>query len=270
VTTLPAVYSRYELAYQVLDTFGDFFWCDPHLWPIVREDQEQQDALKEFPSIKTNEFEFMAILKRLSMDNKDSYSDEEKLLVFRQHKLLTIAVETAPAANGYSFTLRLREGQGERIEGTITTVGKITVGKREPSINTCPICLVEGTIIDTPVGAVPVEDIRTGMQVWTLNGRGERVSAAVVVTAATPVSLSHQVVAIRLDDGRAVTASPAHPTEDGRTLGSLKVGDMVDGALVKSADLVVYDGVKTYDILPSGDTGLYWANGVILASTLGR
>jgi len=29
-----------------------------------------------------------------------------------------------------------------------------------------------------------------------------------------------------------------------------------------------YAGEKTYDLLPAGDTGVYWANGILLGSTL--
>jgi hypothetical protein len=31
---------------------------------------------------------------------------------------------------------------------------------------------------------------------------------------------------------------------------------------------VIYNTGATYDLLPSGETGLYWANGVLLKSTL--
>jgi hypothetical protein len=31
---------------------------------------------------------------------------------------------------------------------------------------------------------------------------------------------------------------------------------------------VPYEGSATYDLLPSGDTGLYWADGILLGSTL--
>ncbi|OGO39918.1 MAG: hypothetical protein A2147_08515 [Chloroflexi bacterium RBG_16_57_8] len=269
-TTPQNAFSQYELGYRLLDNHPDFFWCDPHFWPIVREGQEQQDALKDFPSIRANDAEFAAILDRISMDNKDRYTDEEQLLIFRQHKLLTIAVQMTPAANGYGFTLRVKEGQGERLEGTITTAGKVTVEKREPSFNTCPICLVKGTLIDTPDGAVRVEDIRKGATVWTLNDAGERVAANVLATSSTPVPTSFQVVFLTLDDGRTVMASPGHPTDDGRALGDCRVGGTLDGAVVVQVDLIPYEGGKTYDLLPSGDTGLYWANGIQLGSTLAR
>jgi hypothetical protein len=31
---------------------------------------------------------------------------------------------------------------------------------------------------------------------------------------------------------------------------------------------VIYKGGATYDLLPGGSTGLYWANGILLKSTL--
>jgi hypothetical protein len=55
---------------------------------------------------------------------------------------------------------------------------------------------------------------------------------------------------------------------DGRALGTLSIGDTVDGASVIRADPVPYAREFTYDILPGGDTGGYWANGIPLGSTL--
>src|SRR5439155_1009954 len=71
-----------------------------------------------------------------------------------------------------------------------------------------------------------------------------------------------------LSDGRTVDVSPGHPTADGRRVGDLVAGDAYDGAIVASADRVAYSGGATFDILPAGPTGAYWANGVVLGSTL--
>ena len=78
----------------------------------------------------------------------------------------------------------------------------------------------------------------------------------------------HRVVALLLSDGRFVEVSPGHPTADGRTVGDLRAGDAYDGALVVNARLVAYSGGATFDVLPAGATGTYWANGVLLGSTL--
>ena len=90
----------------------------------------------------------------------------------------------------------------------------------------------------------------------------------VIETGSTPVPPTHEVVHLALSDGRAVDASPGHPLPDGRRLGDLRAGDLVDGAIVVSANLRSYGGGATFDLLPSGPTGTYWANGIHLASTL--
>jgi hypothetical protein len=78
----------------------------------------------------------------------------------------------------------------------------------------------------------------------------------------------HMMVHLVLADGRDLLASPGHRTADGRTLGTLRAGDLVDGSIVVDWELVPYAGGRTYDILPAGATGDYWANGIDLSSTL--
>ena len=78
----------------------------------------------------------------------------------------------------------------------------------------------------------------------------------------------HLMVHLRLADGRELLASPGHRTADGRPLGSLAMGDEVNASKVTLWELVPYDGSRTYDLLPAGPTGEYWANGVLLSSTL--
>ena len=83
-----------------------------------------------------------------------------------------------------------------------------------------------------------------------------------------PVRSGHVMVHLHLADGRELLASPGHRTSDGRPLGSLSIGDEVDGSKVTLWELVPYDGSRTYDLLPAGPTGEYWANGIPLSSTL--
>ncbi len=263
----PAEYSLPELKYLVLASFDDVFWCDPDFYPIGRPGQEEKNALEQFPVINANEAEFSAILQHLGLPNKAEYTDDEKLLIYREHKRLTYQVEMTPSGDIYQFTLRVKEGQGERIEGTVTPSGNIKVSKREPSFNTCPICLAEGTLIDTPGGPVPVEQLHEGMAVWTVDDTGNRVTDFVVKMVVTPVPSSFQVVKVTLSDGRTVTASPGHPTAEGRALSDYRVGETLDGAVVTAVEHSDCDGV-TYDLLPFGETGLYWANGILLKSTL--
>lgn len=269
VTPTPAgAYSLPQLEYRLFSRFDSVFWCDPDFYPVARPGQEEKNAQEQFPIIRGNETEFSAILEHLGIPNKAEYTDQEKLQIYREHKKLTFAVQMTAFGDAYGFILRVEEGQGKRIEGTITKSGDISVLRREPSFNTCPICLAKGTIIDTPEGPVPVEKLRNGMAVWTLDDSRKRVAAVVVETAMTAVPSSHQVARIRLEDGRTVTASAGHPTEEGRALGDYQVGDILDRGLVIAAELRAYDGSATYDLLPSGTTGVYWANGVLLRSTL--
>jgi hypothetical protein len=76
------------------------------------------------------------------------------------------------------------------------------------------------------------------------------------------------MVHLRLADGRELLASPGHRAADGRPLGSLVVGDGLDGSTITLWELVPYAGGRTYDLLPAGPTGQYWANGILLSSTL--
>ncbi len=262
------IYSIPELKYLLISNFDQVFYVDPDFYPIARVGQEEKNALEQFSIINANAAEFSAILQHLGLPNKGEYTNEEKLHIYREHKKLTLAVEMTASRDTYYFILRVGEGQGERIEGTITRSGEITVLKREPSFNTYPICLAKSILIDTPSGPVPVEQIIKGMAVWTVDGSGKRITADVVETAVTLVPSSFQMVMVILNNGRTVTASWGHPTAEGRALGNYQMGDTLDGALVIMVEHVAYNGGATYDLLPTGSTGLYWANGILLKSTL--
>jgi len=115
---------------------------------------------------------------------------------------------------------------------------------------------------------VVVTAIHVGTLVWTQGADGSRVAAPVIAVGSTPVPATHEVVRLALADGRLVYVSPGHPTADGRRVGELVAGDRYDEATVTSVGRVRYDAGATFDILPAGATGLYWANGVLLGSTL--
>jgi hypothetical protein len=266
-TTPPVTYSTSELKYILIANFEQIFYVDPDIYPIAKEGQEEKNALEQFTIISANTEEFSAILKHLGLPTKADYTNEEKLSIYREHKKLTLAVELIVSRDTNNFILRVREGQGERIEGTITNSGEIKIRKKEPSFNTYPICLAKGTLIDTPSGPLPVDQLHKGMPVWTVDRTGIRSPAIVLKTTRNSVPASFQITRITLSDGHTVTASPGHPTAEGRVLGDYHVDDTLDGALVVAVEHVSYDGY-TYDILTSGTTGLYWANGILLQSTL--
>ena len=101
-----------------------------------RPGQEEKNAVEQFPTIRANAAEFAAILEKLGLSDKTDYTDAEKLAIYREHKTLTYAVQIVASGSVYNFTLRTGETPGYRIEGTITSSGKITEAKRETSFNT--------------------------------------------------------------------------------------------------------------------------------------
>jgi hypothetical protein len=131
-----------------------------------------------------------------------------------------------------------------------------------------PICLSGDTRIETPDGKFSVKDMKTGMRVWTRDRNGKKVTGIVILAGKTFAPAGHKVVHIKLSDGRELYVSSGHKVADGRKSGELRAGDSLDGAIVLSANLIPYTEEYTYDILPSGDTGMYFANGILLRSTL--
>ena len=128
-------------------------------------------------------------------------------------------------------------------------------------------CLSSNTLISTPNGEINVKNLKEGLLVWTQDENGNKVSAPIVQLRKLPVS-QHQVVHLVLTDGREVWVSPSHPDVNGSNIGDIQVGDDYDNSVVVKADLVDYQYSHTYDLLPAGATGHYWANDVLMGSTL--
>lgn len=262
------------LKYQLFDVFGkDLRYCDPDYWPIVRD--EDQAAQAWLTSVDKAGDEYTSILKYNSISQGAQLTAEQRLFVYREHKRLN-AVTLEKSGDKYKFVITTggvidkpeEGGPGVRTEGTIDVNGVITnTSKRNVSI-ACPICLAGGTLIDTPNGPARVEQIKQGMAVWTTDKSGKRVAGVVLKTAQNAAPETHQVVHLVLSDGRELRVSPGHPLVGGRPIGTLSAGETVDGATVLSAQWLPYNQPYTYDILPSGDTGAYWANDVLIGSTI--
>jgi len=271
IPTIPSsTLSPTELKYRVLEQFPDFFFCDPDYYPIARED-EMVLAQQRFPELQANQEEFQTILNHNGLGGQSTFTDEQKLLIYREHKKLA-AIFFELVGDKYQFQIQTgMEGQqGFIIKGTIDGNGSIEILQQDPSFPTCPICLAAGTRIDTPEGPVAVEDLRVGSPVWTMNASGERLPATILKAIHVNVPARHQMVHIVLSDGRELWVSPGHPTADGRSFGNLKIGDFLDGARVTIFERLTYEGFATYDLLPSGDTGFYWADGILMGSTLAK
>ncbi len=106
------------------------------------------------------------------------------------------------------------------------------------------------------------------MLVWTIDRYGVKKLTVILKATKREVPQGHKMVHLVLADGREILASPKHPLADGRIFAHISQGDIVDGSKVITAELVSYRRKATYDLLPSGYTGLYWANGILVKSTI--
>jgi hypothetical protein len=266
----PGGLTQAQLRYRIVDRFGRLLFCDPDYYPVARAD-EQTLAHDRLPEIQKDAPTFSAILSHLGITPASSYTKDQELAIYRDWKMLN-AIKLEQVSAGFHFIGIFGSPstqQGTRVDGTIDQQGNIAVASATPSgPPPCPICLARGTRIATPAGDVAVELLKLGDIVWTLSAAGARVAAPLVEIGSTPVPSTHRVVHLLLSDGRMVNVSPGHPTADGRKVGELKPGDRYDGGLVLRADLIPYTGGATFDVLPAGATGAYWANGVLLGSTL--
>ncbi len=255
-----------QLKYRLLARFR-LFYCDPDYYPVARAD-EQERALERFPAIAADTEKFEAILAHLKLTGRTAFTPQEKLAIYREDKrLAAVTLEVGNFTN--RFSLRASEGQSIfAISGGIDVFGKITVREKVLSPGSCPICLSGDALIATADGPVRVRDLAEGALVWSLDAEGNRVLVPVVEVGSVPIPSWHEFVRLQLVDGREVVASAGHPTADGRRLGELEVGDELDGGRVLSVSTVPAHGSATYDLLPASPTGVYWANGVMLGSTL--
>lgn len=273
-TRAPSPLAIVDLKYRILDQVGRPWYCDPDFYPIARAD-EKELARQRWPEIAKDQEVFVAILRHNGIDPGVAYSigDELLLAIYRDWKdLQRLSLDPTGPQGVYGFVEVVRPAssakQGERVEGRVDAAGRVSVLTRSAAgPPNCPICLPPTTRIDTPQGLVPVADLHRGDLVWTLGTTGERIAVPILATGSIEAPVGHEVVRITLGDGRTVTASPGHPTADGRPVGSLAVGDVLDGAPIVAIDRLPYRG-RTYDLLPAGPTGAYWAGGVLLGSTL--
>jgi hypothetical protein len=272
VASVPPL-DRPDLRYRLVDQLGRPLFCDPDFYPIARFDEGLLARL-HLAAIRADPPTYAAIVAHVGIDPSASPTESQGLAIYREWKMLRALRLTAEGGR-FGFEYIAAAGAsgdtGWHVVGSIDAGGTIAVDGRDPSgPPPCPICLARGTRIATPDGERPVEDVRPGMEVWTTDGGGRRVEGRVVAVGSTQVPTSHQVVHLVLSDGRTLDASPGHRLPDGHRLGDLGPGDPLDGATVVSAALEAYAGGATFDLLPSGPTGTYWANGILLASTLER
>src|SRR5712692_5092497 len=253
-----------ELKFKVIDSVGVPIFCDPDYYPIARLEGEQSNADIYYPQIRADAALYSAIVAHEHLPAGD-LDEGQKLVLYRAYKRLR-ALGLTQNGDSYTFEIRVAAQGGNKVDlvdGTVRVDGVVTVTSRTAGgMPPCPICLAAGTLIATPNGDLLVTDVKPGMMVWTAGSDGTRVAAPVLQVGSTPVPSTHLMVHLQLADGRELLASPGHRTADGRSLGSLAVGDALDDSLVRLWELVPYDSGRTYDLLPAGPTGRYWANGI--------
>jgi hypothetical protein len=262
-----------ELRYRVFDQVGRPWYCDPDFYPIARAN-EADLARQRLPEMQQDQATYSAILAHNGLAAGVAFTDQELLTIYHDWKdLQRLDLQPVTPAGTYSFSELVRPATGkqsDKVDGRIDSGGAITVVSRAPGgFLNCPICLGSTTRIATPSGSRLVTDLRVGDVVWTLGANGERTAAPIVEAGSLQAPPGHEVLRVALADGRSVAASPGHPTADGRRIGALVVGDALDGSPIVSIDRLPYAG-RTYDLLPAGPTGAYWADGILLGSTLRR
>lgn len=251
---------------------GHLDYCDPDEFPVMNG-SPLENAKRRLPSIRADAAAFQAILSRLGLSPRQPFTDQALLQINDDYKQMQAISLTPRGTSGYGFTVQVVDAGSPEgsttVIGTVSRTGQVRILTRRPGHHPmCPICLARGVLIDTPAGPVAVQDLVVGMPVWTTDRLGRRVAAVVRETGHMLAPVGHRVVRLVLADGRTVLVSPGHPTAGGRPVGSLRPGDPLDGSVVASATLVPYTGGSTFDLLPSGPTGTYFADGILLGSTL--
>jgi hypothetical protein len=262
-----------QIRYLLLDKFGEPWSCDPNAYPIARAGGPNKRKLESFSAIQDDTEAYVAITKHLGLSAGSQLSDEQRLSVSREYKKLKM-VDLQLLAEGYKFAIVTHTPgdagpkSGLRVEGTIDRQGQISVLTKTPVVLTCPICLAGDARIATPSGSVAVKDLRPGMLVWTQDVQHRKIVVPVVRVASLAMLDGHPMMHLVMRDGRELWVSPGHPTIDGRTVGELQENDLYEGAAITSTVIAPYRESRTYDLLPAGNTGFYWANEIPLASTL--
>lgn len=261
--------SEAELQYLLVDSVGAPVYCDPRMYPLARNEDPAEVARGVAALRSQSPVEFAAIVRHEHL-NAANLSPEDNLRIITQAAVLS-AVPLTAQGTAHGFAYEVVGPPTAEVTGTIDDRGVIKVASRAAAPRRpCPICLAPWTRIATPGGELPVTAIRPGLQVWTLDAGGRRVPAQVLAVGHTAAPIGHRLVHLVLADGRNLDVSPGHLLMDGRPVGDLRPGDLVDGSLVTSAERRPYDGAATWDLLPAGPSHVYWADGVPLASTLAK
>ena len=154
--------------------------------------------------------------------------------------------------------------------------GEYIIGPR----NNCR-CMPNTIRILTSQGEKQIDNIQIGDSVYTFNNNDGKILAPIIQVNKIPVHCGYTMIKITLENGKSIQASLNHPIPIERNYASssgnqyevllfsdIKKGDHIGNSIVVSIEFVNYNGGFTYDILPAGESGYYWADGVLVGSTL--
>ncbi len=102
-------------------------------------EEDGGNFLWAFPVIQKNTEEFLAILNHNNLKNRTSFSLQQKLLVYREHKKLN-AISLEPSGEAYKFQLSIgTPSEIFDVEGIIDRNGTITILKTGSGRIGCPV-----------------------------------------------------------------------------------------------------------------------------------
>jgi len=259
--------STADLKYSVIDVAGDPLVCTG--WGVPNGAFTPE---RDYPRIVADAPTYASILRHKHMPPVALTADQI-VIVYREWLKLE-AVRLSWNGSGYDFEMtpdRIGghpEALRNNLQGNVDLFGHVTHVRESADMSACPICLAANSPIATPTGPVPVSKIKVGMRVWSVSADGVGVEATVLETRTRLDAPGSRLVRMVLADGREITASPLHRIGDGRPVGWLKIGDEVNGVRIATLELVADPSGRTYDLLPSGTTGEYWVDGILVESTL--
>ena len=130
-------------------------------------------------------------------------------------------------------------------------------------------CLPASSLITTLNGKVSIDLLKEGDKIITVTASGERVEMPIKVVNKVEVLNNHKMIVIELADGRKIQVTAGHPSNiPNKNLDDLKEGDKLNGSTIHKISEINYTENYTYDILPEGETGYYFVNGILIGSTL--
>ncbi|MCC7407230.1 MAG: DEAD/DEAH box helicase family protein [Phycisphaeraceae bacterium] len=139
-------------------------------------------------------------------------------------KLHAMAPDLWSRIGVYSAGLRSRDTDHPIIVAGIQSVYRRAAELDRFDLILVDECFVAGTLVSTPSGAVPIEQVQPGLSVHNAAGVGQVIAVS--------ARAAHEVVTLEYNDGTAITCTPNHPllTPSGwRPAGSLEVDSLAIG-----------------------------------------